>query len=318
MKKLTVYHYIFLIFLAFAAYFALYFGISKPLTLGEIDRLYNQKVALSKKEGESRIFIFAGSNGRFSHSCAVISRDLNRFCGNLSIAAGIGLDFLIASYEHNFHHGDVVYMPMEFQQYMVSREVMYAGPENPILFKQEFPLLWQLGIKRTVHAAFFANENYFLQGATEMVLDKKGIKRRFTEASVNAQGDQQGHTPELAAEYSAYLDSLHEEIPDLSLSADSYANKILKEFLVRAKNKGVIVVGGLPTTFSGTRIPPATLSFLRKTYEDAGQKFLILDNQSQYDKKYFFDKPYHLNEVYQSVHSHKISKMLMLVNEKRS
>lgn len=315
MKKLTAPYYILLLLLAFLGYFALYFGINKPLTLGEIDRLYNQKVALTKTGDGSRIFIFAGSNGRFSHSCAVISQDLDRYCGNLSIAAGVGLDFLLASYEPNFRRGDVIYMPMEFQQYMVSKDAMYSGPENPILFKKNFSLLWGLGIERTLHAAFFANENYFLQGATEMLLQKKGVKRRFTEASVNAVGDQQGHTPELAAEYSTFLNSVHEEVPDLTLTADSYANRILKEFLVRAKAKGVIVVGGLPTTFLGTKLPPATLGFLKKTYEDAGQKFLVLDNASQYEKQNFFDKPYHLNVIYQSVHSHKIAEMLRIVGE---
>lgn len=316
MKKLTAAHYIFFLFLAFLGYFVLYFGINKPLTLGEIDRLYNQKVALTKSGEGSRIFIFAGSNGRFSHSCAVISKDLDRYCGNLSIAAGVGLDFMLASYEQNFRRGDVIYMPMEFQQYMVSKDAMYSGPENPILFKKNFSLLWSLGIERTIHAAFFANENYFIQGAAEMLLQRKGVQRRFTEASVNAYGDQQGHTSQLAAEYSTFLNSVHEDIPNLTLAANSYANQILKEFLVRAKTNGVIVVGGLPTTFSGTKLPPATLLFLKKTYEDAGQKFLVLDNNSQYEKRYFFDKPYHLNEVYQSVHSHKIAKMLMNVGGK--
>jgi len=316
MKKITAPHYIFILILAFLGYFALYLGISKPLTLGEIDRLYNQKVALTKSGDGSRIFIFAGSNGRFSHSCAVISKDLDRYCGNLSIAAGVGLDFLLASYEPNFRRGDVIYMPMEFQQYMVSKEAMYSGPENPILFKKNFSLLWSLGIERTLHAAFFANENYFVQGATEMLLQKKGIHRRFTEASVNAYGDQQGHTPQLAVEYSSFLNSVHEEIPNLTLTANSYANQILKAFLIRAKTKGVIVVGGLPTTFVGTEIPLATLSFLKKMYEDAGQKFLVLDNNSQYEKQYFFDKPYHLNVIYQSVHSHKIAEMLRSVGEK--
>lgn len=316
MKKLKALHYIFLLILAFLCYFFLYFGIDKPLTLGEVDRLYTQKVALTKSGSGSRIFIFAGSNGRFSHSCAVITQDLDRYCGNLSIAAGVGLDFLLASFEPNFRRGDVIYMPMEFSQYMASKDIMYSGPENPILFKKNFSLLWSLGIERTLHAAFFANENYFLQGATEMLLQKKGVKRRFTEASVNAVGDQQGHTPELAVEYSAFLNSFHEEVPDLTLTGDSYANQVLKQFLVRAKAKGVIVVGGLPTTFQGTKLPPATLEFLKKTYEDAGQKFLVLDNHSQYERKNFFDKPYHLNSIYQSMHSHEIAKILRSVGER--
>jgi hypothetical protein len=149
-----------------------------------------------------------------------------------------------------------------------------------------------------------------------MLLQKKGIKRRFTEASVNVFGDQQGHTPELAAEYSAFLNSVREEVPDLTLTANSYTNQILKEFLLRAKAKGVTVVGGVPTTFLGTTLSPDTVSVLKKTYEVAGQKFLVLDNYSQYERKYFFDKPYHLNVIYQSVHSNRIAKILRNVGEK--
>lgn len=317
MKKFTVSSYLFLLVLAFALYFALYALIDKPLTTGEIERLYDQKVSLTKKGDGRRIFIFAGSNGRFSHSCAVISSETHGYCGNLSVAAGIGLDFLLASYEPNFRAGDVIYMPMEFQQYEVSKELMYAGPENSLLFKKHFPLLWNIGAERTLRAAFFANENYFIQGTVETLLKKKGIQRRFTEASVNALGDQQGHTPQLAAEYAGFIASFHEVIPDLSQTAkNAYAVEVLKGFLQRAKAKGVLVIGGLPTTFTGTPIPPGTLAFLKNVYESAGQKFLVLDNDSQYDKSCFYDKPYHLNTVCQSLHSHKVAALLGNVDGK--
>lgn len=317
MKKLTVRSYFSLLLLAFAGYFSLYFMIDKPLTTGEIQHLYDQKVALTRQGEGKRVFIFAGSNGRFSHSCEIISRELNRYCGNLSVAAGIGLDFLLASYEPNFRPGDMVYMPMEFQQYDVNKKMMYSGPENSILFKRNFSLLWSLGIERTFRAAFYANENYFLQGATEMLLQRKGIQRRFTEASVNTFGDQQGHTAELGKEYANFLGSFPELVPDLSISARrSYSAEVLEDFLQRAKSKGVIVIGGLPTTFEETIIPTGTLSFLKNIYENNGQKFMMLENHSQYDRACFFDKPYHLNSTCQSIHTYKVAALLRNIDDK--
>lgn len=311
MRKFKAYFYVIPVLLSFAAYFSLYFLIDKPLTTGEIERLYEKKTALSERGEGRRVFIFAGSNGRFSHSCAIISQELDRYCGNLSVAAGIGLDFLLASYEPHLRAGDVIYMPLEFQQYEVSKSAMYAGPENSLLFKKHFSLLRQLGNERTIHAAFFPDEKYFIQGATEMLLQKKGIQRRFTEASVNAYGDQQGHTPEVGAEYSDSIASAHDTVPDLSVTArGAYATGLLSDFLRRAHQKGVLVIGGLPTTFNDTHIPAGTLGFLTTLYEGAGHKFVLLDNNSQYDRKCFFDKPYHLNSVCQKAQSLRVAALL--------
>ena len=63
------------------------------------------------------------------------------------------------------------------------------------------------------------------------------------------------------------------------------------------------VVGGLPTVPDSVAIVPADIDRLRRLYEDAGQRFLVLPNHSRYPLSCFFDTLYHLNEGCQRMHS---------------
>lgn len=289
---------------SFLLYFLLSFSISKPLTTGEIERLYAQKIEILRTTSSPRIFILAGSNGRFSHSCAVMHRETGRNCGNLSIAAGLGLDFLFSSYLRYFREGDVVYLPLEFEQYALERNEVYSGPDNTILLKSERDLLFGLGWRRVARAFFYGDERYFIQGLVETGLARKGVKRRFSEASINEFGDQQGHTPESAQEYRNFVLTQKQSIPDLSkIAPASFSNDLVVDFLKNAKNKGVTVIGGLPTTFSDSETPPATIAYLQRLYESSGQHFVAVASGSKYDRTCFFDIAYHLNSVCQEQHS---------------
>jgi hypothetical protein len=289
---------------AFMTYFILCAVLSKPLTDGELEALYNMKLGLLKIPGEQRLFILAGSNGRFSHSCAVLSEALHRPCGNLSIAAGLGLDFLFGSYLPGLHRGDTVYMPLEYEQYAMDKASLFGGPDNIILLKHRRDLLARLGLEREIHAVFFADEHYFIEALAETALAESGVRRRFTDASVNAYGDQQGHTEELGEEYAEAISEQHPVIPDLSRQAPgSYAEGVIKGFLHSAREKGVRVIGGLPTTFDDVAIPDGTARYLKQLYESQGQEFLALSNRSQYKRACFFDIAYHLNSRCQTTHS---------------
>jgi hypothetical protein len=296
--------FVLLVLVSFGAYFAAFRYADKPLTDGEMRRLYDQKRALLSTPGSGRVFVLAGSNGRFSHSCKVIEAELHRPCENLSIAAGIGLDFLFASYLPGLRSGDIVYMPLEFEQYEADKARTFSGPDNVILLKQEPALLQSLGWDRSAHAWFYADERYFIRSAVESALAKKGVQRRFTDTSVNSNGDQQGHTAELARAYRASVYKLIQAVPPLDLSArGSFAELVILDFLRAAHAKGVRVIGGLPTTFDDTTIPTGTLAYLQGLYARGGQSFLILPNQSHYPRSCFFDIAYHLNEGCQAEHS---------------
>lgn len=316
---MTIKKFLFFSCIAFFAYFIAYRIISKPLTDGEIVRLIDKKTALlektkGKNSGNSdsqRLIILAGSNGRFSHSCSEIQPLINKPCINASLMAGIGIDYVLELYRPLLRKGDVIYMPYEYEQYNQDKNVVFSGPDNSILWRTDLSTLANLGTERVMRASFFADAKYFIHGIVEMGLSKRGIKRRFDEASINTHGDQTGHTRELGKSYESFLKSKSVVIPSLQLSKNTpYSAEIISRFLLAAKKQGITVAGGLPTTFDDVKIPPQTREELQKFYLSHGQHFIETPSLSQYPRSCFFDMPYHLNEACQKEHSRQVHDVL--------
>lgn len=303
-KDMSLKKWLFIVLAAWLGYFALYQAISKPLTDGEISRLIDKKINLLKEGAGNRIIILAGSNGRFSHRCETISDRIHLPCINASLMAGIGIDYILALYEPLLRKGDVIYMPLEYEQYLQSKNDIQAGPENAILWRTNPSLLRSLGWERTVRASLYADEKYFINGLVETVLSQKGIKRRFDEASINSQGDQTGHTQAAGAPYIEFLKAKAVTIPIVRPASDPrHSSILLSRFLKDAKEKGIVVIGGLPSTFSDVEIPAVTHTELKEFFQKNGHDFLTLPTLSQYPRSCFFDMPYHLNESCQKIHS---------------
>jgi hypothetical protein len=92
-----------------------------------------QKTARLAAMPSPKLVILAGSNGPYSHSCAVLGAMLALPCENAGIAVGIGLDVVFAHEAMFLRRGDIVYMPMELQQYAASDQDYSAAPDAVLL-----------------------------------------------------------------------------------------------------------------------------------------------------------------------------------------
>lgn len=290
-----------LLALSMALFFATVSVVHRPLVVGEIQKQLDFKQAYARTLASPKIVIFAGSNGRYSHRCEVLTRALARPCVNASIGVGIGLDFLLAQWRPLLQPGDWVYLPLEYGQYRQTTADMQGGMQNALMVHSHRDALWSLDAQRIAAAYGSFDLSFLIQGTVEMALDRRGYKRRSSTDSLTPQGDEQGHSTSAAASYADFLRSSHAEpttVPEHSAAID-----VLNTFLRDMHAHGVTVVGGLPTVPDSVAIAPADIDRLRRLYEDAGQRFLVLPNRSRYPLSCFFDTLYHLNEDCQRLHS---------------
>jgi len=63
---------------------------------------------------EQKLVLLAGSNGRFSHSCEIIEKQLSIPCVNMSISADLSLDYQFEKIKPYLNPGDTVYLPLEY------------------------------------------------------------------------------------------------------------------------------------------------------------------------------------------------------------
>lgn len=297
-----------LVALSIALFVGVFSVVHRPLVVGEIQKNLAFKLAYAGQIASPKIVLFAGSNGRYSHRCEQFTAVLNKPCVNASIGVGIGLDFLFDQWLPLLQPGDIVYMPLEYGQYRFSNAEMHGGLQNALMVHHQRDHLWSLDAKRIAAAYGSFDLPFLVQGLAEMALDRKGFRRRSSTDSLTPQGDEKGHTAALGRAYAASVQGARAE--EVQVPATSDAIRALENFLRQARQRGVSVVGGLPTVPDTVAIEAGDVARLNTLYESQGHRFLALPNRSRYPFACFYDTPYHLNEGCQVAHSAAIAAQL--------
>jgi hypothetical protein len=288
------------------------FVLDRPLSYGLLSEMIDARLARGASISSPKLVLLAGSNSLYSHRCETIEPILGIPCVNGGIAVGIGLDYLFRRWDSVLHPGDVVYLPMEHAQYVHTRAASALGPDAAILFRHDWQTLGELSPRRWV-AALFA---FDLRAGVMSVIETAIRQTRSHDplatlaATSNAWGDHVGHTEILAAEYRSNLATIHaySATPAQITAGDGTAE--IAGFVARMSDRGVVVIGGLPTGFDDLPQSDALVAAIAAVYTNHGGRFLALPNRSRYPRADFYDSPDHLNETAQQAHSTLIAKAL--------
>jgi hypothetical protein len=206
----------------------------RPLSLGALNSEIQDKAARMENLPTPKLVILAGSNGPYSHSCLVISSMLNLPCENAGIAVGIGLDQLFSVYEPDLHSGDIVYMPLETAQYIVTRSQNDTGPDGPILLARDGIASREFPIDRVLGAFFSISFLDVVESLVEYPIARSGFlsASRLTEQEYNAMGDRIGTS--LATADQSILEEASRREPDGAEIARGYGSRLVRKHTVNA------------------------------------------------------------------------------------
>jgi len=296
-----------------ALYVAVFaFILDRPLSAGLLGLELTEKSARLAALPTPKLVILAGSNGPYSHACAVIGPMLNLPCENAGIAVGIGLDTIFGTYLPHLHAGDVVYMPMELQQYTITRRQNRSGVDTGILLRQDRAGLVTLPADRIASAIFCCSLADFLESLAEMPLARAGLisPQAVLAAEYNTQGDRID-TP-LAKADPALLRNSARDTPNAAAIRAGYGTRLIAAFVAQASRRGVIVIAGLPTDFDTVTYSSPVLQTIAGIYTKNGGQFGVLPNLSLYPEPDFFNSEDHLAQPCQFLHSVLVAQMLGL------
>lgn len=285
--------------------------LDRPLSLGTLREALARKIATAAAAPPPRLIILAGSNALFSHSCAVIGPMLDIACVNGGVAVGLGLDYQLALWKPVLRSGDTLYMPMELEQYAVSRGAAHMGPDSALMLQQDRSLLRSFGTGRIL-PVFFSGT---LPDAVAAVVEQAAVAlrpdlARPSFADMNAMGDGLGHSLIKAQANRAFLASLHRADPPLASIRDGYGAQEIAAFLIWARGHGIRIIGGFPTEFADRPPAPSLAATLADIYASAGAQFLALPGQGRYRPADFFDTQDHLVTECQMRHSIRLAMAL--------
>jgi len=281
------------------------FVVSRPLVVDQIDQLMEQKLAYAARTPHPKIFIIAGSNARFSHSCAVLEQELHRPCVNMGLAADVALDWTFSRAQDQLRAGDLGYLPIEYDLYSRSRAQTLTGMDAAFRFRHEKMSLIPRGPEGVMRAAFMFGLPTLIQSVGEMGLNLAGVQRRFNLDTINSQGDEIGHDGDKALPYRALMASRPDELPDPAHLMDNPdgSQGFISAFLDWCRDNGVVAVGGLPTVFNDRPVEASVVEQLTHFYARHGAQLTVLENLSQYPRNDFYDAGYHLRQSAQLRHS---------------
>jgi hypothetical protein len=288
------------------------FVLHKPLTLGLIQALGQQRLAYAAAHPGPKVVIIAGSNGMYSFRCQAMEPILGRPCVNLALGAHAGLDYDFERVRAVARRGDVVVMPYEFEIYSDTPAIVHGGVGSAMAIQADRSLLRTMPAREIAEALFSFDFRFFVDAVMENVFTLLGIHGNFTLAAFTPQGDFADATPENARVYADSVAKLAMAEPTpAALSSNSAARPVFEAFMDWARRTGIQVVGSLPTTFNDRPHDPALVRRIAQFYRDGGGRFVVLANQHQYPHDCFFDSNYHLAEICQIPHSRAFAEALV-------
>jgi hypothetical protein len=286
--------------------------LDRPLSLGQPRALLDAKLARGAAIAGRKLVIIAGSNGPYSHRCETIEPIIGMACVNAGVAVGISLDYLFARWEPLLRPGDAVYLPLEEAQYSASIASSRLGPDAAIMARHDWRTLSRMSPDRWAAAYFAFDVRAAVMSVIETTLVASGFHDPRAEAvgAANAWGDHIGHTAALAAANQAMLAQMRPVHAHAALVPAGAAGRQVTDFIDWASRHGVRVIGGLPTGFADSPIPPDTLTAIAALFESHGAAFLDPPNHGRYPRADFFDTADHLHEAAQIAHSRMIAAAL--------
>ena len=285
--------------------YAVVFGllVDRPLSLGLLRLEISQKTVTLAALPSPKFVILAGSNAPYSHSCMVIGAMLSLPCENAGIAVGIGLDDIFARYASLLHSGDIIYMPMELQQYTMTRAQYRSGTDGGFLFRHDRQILAELPADRILGAVFCCDLSDFLESLAEMPMAHSGAisPDHLLAVEYNAQGDRIDNN--LSDAEPALLNHPPRPEPNVQEIVNGYGTLLIARFVAQETSHGITVIGGLPSDFADASLSPETINALTSVYTTHGGAFMVLPNHSLYPVQDFFNGEDHLARPCQYLHS---------------
>jgi hypothetical protein len=281
------------------------FVVSRPMVVDQLGEFMAWKQAYAAATPHPKLFVVAGSNARMSHSCAVLEEMLHRPCINMGITAEAGLDWTLNETKKDLAAGDLVYLPIEYDLYSISRLRLYTMMDAAYRFRHEKRSLADRGLEGAVRAAFMFDLSVLVKSVGETALNAAGVRRRFNLSTLNKQGDETGHDGSKAIAYVSVIKNAREELPKSAHLLDNPdgSQAALAGFLDWCRAHKVTAVGGLPTIFNDQPVPDTLVEKLKAFYASHGAQFIALPNRSQYPRASFYDTGYHLRQSAQIAHT---------------
>ncbi len=265
-----------------------------------IHDVYQKKKSSALAVKERKILIVAGSNALFGIDSPLLSERLGHEVINYGVNAGILLPATLHKATEVIRQNDMVLMPLEYPMYSYNgrpniQMMDYIYSRDPVFFfhltlKEQFFMVWELPVTRLV-------DGYFFKGGQPLTA---GLYGAF---NINAYGDQintgpKFQTPGIANELNGHTPNRYGQ----QFIKDALAWQYIDAFVQWCEKRQVTVIF-MPSTllgfdlYSRDRREREFYQTIPGIVRKKGYPFVGRPQDYMYEKKYYFNTDFHLNEA---------------------
>jgi len=290
---------------------------------------------------EPKIVILGGSNGLIGIDSSLIEHDTQIKTINLSLHAGLSLNYLTRYAEPFLNNGDILIMPLEYNYYGKSSGGLQFSSwftnnimtwDKPFFMNMDFTdksrFVFSVPLKRVLNGAFaklYATRLLTKHKARHLLTESEVInKAEVILREKKYEIPNQGYTLDRLNEYgdfkansgAQYFENRGYDI-DKGFVYDRWAWQSIKNIAVYCTSKNIRLFIVWPPTIEDAQLGVRSsltqgyLSRIRNELENIGIQTLGNPEDFSFERAYFFDTPYHLNAEGRLLRTRKLVSLLI-------
>jgi hypothetical protein len=269
---------------------------------------------------ENKVIITGGSNTLFGMRTEQISNELNIPVYNLGVHAGLGIDFIINDAKKVLKRGDVVIMSLEYDHFQTDERVTKLAFDYYNAFDKDqlnrinkFDRI-KYGFKFAFQVKPFDNFQSIIKSIQNSRNGKQFVENPmgYNSENLNKHGDQTNHPG--VHDLSSFGPIGIPENP-----SETVGLRMIRDFNTWAKENGISLFITYPNTIYFKKYDsPAYKEYfksLNRYFLDNHISTIGIPSDFFYDKNYFYDTMYHLNDAGMTVRTTEFTHMIEVLKE---
>jgi hypothetical protein len=275
----------------------IYTFYKRPQSVLHNQKIFEKKVRYAKSITSKKLVLSAGSNVLFGLNAMSIENVLDIPTVNFGLWAALKTDYIIDQTKKILNPSDIVIMPLEYENFTWDGQLSMARSIYFLTYDKEYfntlPIMDQIKMLMSITLS-----DLYLSYHEQKDFSGKepNIGKGYTSASINKNGDETfkaGHKAQSIDHRKAF-----------PLPAKPYLeNRALyeiKKFNQWCTKRNIEFYISYPNTIDlpeyHTKIYQKYFTFLDNYFQSHGIKTIGKPTDFLYDKKYFYDTEYHLNQ----------------------
>jgi hypothetical protein len=266
-------------------------GLQHPSTAWITD-FYEVKQSIATDVAAPKLLIVAGSTGLFSFDSEVLAKALGKPVVNYSVAAGLGLRYILERAKNVLSSGDTVLLPLEYKLYQDQVSPDQTLPLHLLDNSDYFETLSifekvELVISTPIRPLFDHSQNVSASLQSDL----------YRSTSLNASGDINRSV--LEGLYTQYEVNKYNFPYVNPVSINQRSHDLLVSFVIWSKANDIHVVAMPPSVIRSPSLAgQGALDVKRQLYsfwDTLGVPFIGRFDDFEFTKDMMFENPYHLN-----------------------